>query len=287
MKLSTGLCCLLMAALLSACYEPTEGCLDVRATNFDLDADEACADCCTFPSLNLRFSNVWTYPDTTVSLRLDTFYVDAAGNPFRFDRIRFYWSNLRLVTSTGETLRIIDSLDLSIAEGGDTSMITILDDIALADIGGSTETVSLGTLEPSGTLTQLQATFGIEDPTNKAVTTSVSTSHPLAPQAGQMNLGSDLGYIFAKIEYFQDTTSIDTIPREINLYGNDFRQDLMLDMLAPTPFIEGFNPTLVIEQNITKWFEGIDVRSTDTTALKNSFVENLTQSFTLTSLLAN
>ncbi len=277
-----------MAILLSACYEPTEGCLDVRATNFDFDADEACADCCTFPNLSLRFDNIWTYPDTTVSLRLDTFYVDAAGNPFRFERIRFYWSNLRLVTSTGEELRIIDSLDLAIAEGTDTSMIVILDDIALADINSATETVSLGTLEPSGTLTQLQATFGIEDPTNKAVTTSVSTSHPLAPQAGQMNLGSsDLGYIFAKIEYFQDTTSIDTIPREINLYGDDFRRNLSLDLMAPTIFMDGFNPTLVIENNITQWFENINVRSTDTTALKNSFVENLTQSFTLTSLLEN
>ncbi|MEL7248932.1 MAG: MbnP family protein [Bacteroidota bacterium] len=287
MKLRTGLLSLMMAVVLSACYEPTEGCLDVRATNFDLDADEACADCCTFPSLSLRFSNVWTYPDTIVSLRLDTFYVDAEGNPFRFNRIRFYWSNLRLVTSAGAELQLTDSLDLSIAEGGDTSRITILDDITLADINSRTETVSLNTLEPSGTLFQLQATFGIEDPTNKAVTTSVSTSHPLAPQAGRMNLGSDLGYIFAKIEYFQDTSSTDPILREINLYGDDFRRDLMLDILEPTPFIEGFNPTLVIEQNITKWFENIDVTSTDTTALKNSFVENLTQSFTLTSLLAN
>ena len=287
MKLSTGLFCLLTIVLLSACYEPTEGCLDVRATNFNLDADEACGDCCTFPTLSLQFSNLWSYDDTIVSLRLDTFYVDAVGNPFRFERIRFYWSDLRLVTAAGEELRLIDSLDLSIAQGEDTSMIVILDDIVLADINSATETVSLGTLEPSGTLTQLQATFGIEDPTNKAVTTSVSTSHPLAPQGGQMNLGSDLGYIFAKIEYFQDTTSVDTIPREINLYGDDFRRDLPLDLTMPTIFIDGFNPRLVIEHDVSKWFEGINVRSTDTTALKNSFVENLTQSFTLTTLLAN
>ena len=287
MNLRTGLLSILLAALVSACYEPSEGCLDIRATNFDLDADEACGDCCTFPTLSLRFDNVWSYQDTTPPLDLDTFYVDAAGNPFRFERIRFYWSNLRLQTSSGETIRITDSLDISIGENGDTNMITILDDIALADISGSSRTVSLGTLEPSGTLTQLQATFGIEDPTNKAITTSVSSSHPLAQQAGRMNFNPEFGYVFAKIEFFQDTVATDTVVREINLFGSDFSRELTLDLIAPAPFVDGFNPTLVIENVLARWFEGIDVRSTDTTALKNNFVQNLTQSFTLTSLLAN
>ena len=89
MNLRIGLLSILMAVLLSACYEPTEGCLDVRATNFDLDADEGCADCCTYPELSLRFENVWVYPDSVAPLRLHTFYVDAVGNPFRFERIRF------------------------------------------------------------------------------------------------------------------------------------------------------------------------------------------------------
>ena len=274
----------LLIVLLSACYEPTEGCLDVRASNFDLDADGPCADCCTFPELNLRFNNVWSYADTTVSFGLDTFYLDVQDHPFLIDRIRFYWSNIRLQLTNGEVLRIQDSLDISIAEAGDTSMTTILDDIALAEISGSSRTVQVGTVIPDGTLLGLRTTFGISDPTNKAITTSVSTSHPLAPQAGQMNFGSDLGYVFAKIEYFTDTMATDTMA--INLYGSDFIRELSLDLSAPMMFVDGFNPTLVIEQDISRWFEGIDARSTDTIALKNQFVQNLTQSFLLTELLA-
>ncbi|WP_367388527.1 MbnP family protein [Lewinella sp. LCG006] len=277
---------LLVVLCISGCYEPTPGCLDTRATNFDLDADEACPDCCTFPKLSIRFDNTWTYPDEMVSLRLDTFYIDANNHPFRIQRIRFYWSDLELQLSNGETLTITDSLDLSIANGTDTSMITVRDDYLFADIDRATRSVTLKTLAPSGELASLKATFGIKDPVNKAVTTSVSNSHPLAPKTGQMNLGAATGYIFAKIEYFQDTTAIDTVPRIINIYGSDFIRELQLDLPVPTTFIEGFNPVLVIENDISRWFSGIDVRQTDTTALKNQFVDNLTQSFQLTQVLA-
>jgi len=277
---------LLLVCLLQACYEPTEGCLDTRATNFDLDADEACADCCTYPQLSLRFDNVWDYGDTIVALRLDTFYLDAANNPFRLERIRFYWSNLRLQLSNGETLRLDDSLDVAIAENGDTTMISILDDIMLADINRASRTVSLGNLVPEGMLTGLQATFGIEDPTNKTVVTSVSTSHPLAQQERLMNFGAEFGYVFAKVEYFQDTIATDTILRAINIYGSDFLRELDLNLAVPSSFVDGFDPTLVIEQDISRWFEGINVRLEDTVALKNQFVQNLTQSLQLTELLA-
>jgi len=277
---------LLVVFCLSGCYEPIPGCLDTRATNFALDADEACPDCCTFPQLRVRFDNVWSYSGEVVPLRLDTFYLDANNNPFRLQRIRFYWSDLALSLSNGETLMITDSLDLSIASGTDTSMITAQDDYLFADIDRATRSIALNTIAPSGVLTSLGATFGIREPVNSAITTSVSNSHPLAPKPGQMNLGAEVGYIFAKIEYFQDTTAIDTIPRVINIYGADFLRELQLDLPVPTIFIEGFDPVLVIENDVSRWFSGINVRQTDTTALKNQFVDNLTQSFQLIEVLA-
>ncbi|MGH1435960.1 MAG: MbnP family protein [Lewinella sp.] len=277
---------LLTVFCLTGCYEPTPGCLDTRATNFDLDADEACPDCCTFPQLRVRFNNIWTYQDTAISLRLDTFFHDVNNNPFRLQRIRFYWSDLQLNLSDGTTLEITDSLDISIANGSDTSMIYVRDDYLLADIDRATRNITLASIETSGMLASLSTTFGIKEPVNSTVTTSVSTSHPLAPQSGQMNLGATAGYIFAKIEYFQDTTSIDTIPRVINIFGSDFLRELQLDLPTPTTFIEGFDPILVIENDVSRWFTGIDVRQADTIALKNQFVDNLTQSFTLLEVLA-
>lgn len=277
---------LLAVVCLSGCYEPSPGCLDTRATNFALDADEACPDCCTFPKLRVRFDNVWSYSGEMVALRLDTFYLDANNNPFRLQRIRFYWSDLELRLTNGETLTITDSIDLSIANGTDTSMITVRDDYLFADIDRATRSITLNTVAPSGVLASLAATLGIKQPVNSAVTTSVSNSHPLAPKAGQMNLGADVGYLFAKIEYFQDTTAIDTVPRIINIYGSDFLRELQLDLPTPMAFIEGFDPVLVIQNDVSRWFSGINVRQADTTALKNQFVDNLTQSFRLLEVLA-
>jgi len=83
---------------LSSCYEPIEGCLDPLSSNFQLDADNACGDCCTYPSVTLRFFPMWAsiYLDTINTLdtinsdtmlideyRLDTILLDS----FRLDSI--------------------------------------------------------------------------------------------------------------------------------------------------------------------------------------------------------
>lgn len=41
---------------LSSCYEPIDGCIDILSTNYQLDADNECDDCCTFPNLRLRLN---------------------------------------------------------------------------------------------------------------------------------------------------------------------------------------------------------------------------------------
>ncbi|MEZ4987180.1 MAG: MbnP family protein [Saprospiraceae bacterium] len=204
---------LLPLLLLTACYEPVEGCLNTSATNFDIDADEACADCCTFPQLKIRFLSVWPLADTTPLVSRDSVYTDALGQPFRFFRIRYYWSDIALQLQDGNRLSILDSIAVKIAAQGDTSSLTLVDDFMLADIDRANRTFTVGTLEASGIMAGLLARFGIADPANRTVITSVSpSSHPLAPQIGGMNWGADDGFVFAKIEYFQDTVATDTVP---------------------------------------------------------------------------
>lgn len=275
--------CLLAGMTWSGCYEPVQGCLDVRASNFDLDADEPCPDdCCEFPELKVRFNNVWTYVDTVMSLRTDTSYVDAVGQPFRFSKVQFYWSDLRLRMSGGTTLLVQDSLDLLVADGTDTTELIIRDDIVLATINDSRDQQTVGTLIPEGWLEALDVTLGIGQDLNAAVTTSVApTSHPLAPKLGPLNFGSELGYVFARIEYFQDTTAVDTTARVINVYGDDLRRELSLPSPVPFPFVDGFDPILVMQMDVARLFDGIDVRLEDSTALKIQFVNNLTQSLQL------
>lgn len=53
------------------CYQPIEGCLDTRATNFNAQADDDCPNCCTYPSMTFRSryslkDTNWTNRDTMV-----------------------------------------------------------------------------------------------------------------------------------------------------------------------------------------------------------------------------
>lgn len=264
-----------------ACYEPVEGCLNPRASNFDLDADEACSDCCTLPELEITFNAIWDDGLESQSIRLDTYYVDVMNNPWRFKRLRFYWSDLTLTTIEGSSLEIQDSLDVAIDMGTDTTTISVQDDYVLVDIDGASGQFTVGSIEATNTMISLDGLMGIAQPVNSAVITSVPTSHPLAPQLGQMNFNDGSGYIFAKLEYYQDTIASDTIPREINILGDDVLSAFSFNLPVPTQLVDGFNPVLLIEQNITRLFEGIDVRLADTTVLKSQFVENLTESFQL------
>ena len=100
-----------------------------------------------------------------------------------------------------------------------------------------------------------------------------------------MNLGADKGYVFAKIELFRDTIASDTIPLILNIYGADFLRDLQLPLSTASPLVEGFTPRANVTVNYAIWFNGVDVRSADTTAMKQQIVSNLTQAFQFTELI--
>jgi len=272
---------------LNSCYEPEEGCLDLTSTNFDLDADEPCVDCCTYPKLKIRFNNKWQYADTLVAFTTDTFYLDVNNDPFRIERIRFYWSDYQLVLNDGSKIATTDLIDIKVANGADTSTINIVDHFMLADVNSSTDNFTLGSIRPNGILQGLNTNFGIDRPANSAITDDFTSTHVLAPQLGNMNYGSEEGYIFAKIELFKDTTATDTIPYIINVFGDNALRNLTLDLPVPVILTEGFNPLLIIETDFAKWFDGINIRTGDTSTIQTQIVDNIAESFTLKEVLAN
>lgn len=278
---------ILFSLFFTSCYEPVEGCLDRSATNFDLDADEQCLDCCTYPSLKIQFDNKWNFPDTLAAFSTDSVFHDALDKPFRIERIRFYWSNYHLEMDGGTTLPTTDLIDLKIPDGTDTATINVVDHFLLADISSSKSSLTLGSIEPEGILYGLSTDFGIARPENSAITSELATSHALAPQIGKMNYGSEIGYVFAKIELYRDTISTDTIPVVVNIHGDTALRSLYLPLPVPVILIEGFNPLLVIETDFSKWFEGIDIRNSDTTTLQTQIVNNIAESFTLKEIYAD
>ena len=77
-----------LALGLSACYEPEEGCLDVAAKNFQVDADLNCPDdCCEYPNLKLLLSHRVGPQGNDEPIRyIDSVYRDAQGQVFRLQK---------------------------------------------------------------------------------------------------------------------------------------------------------------------------------------------------------
>lgn len=248
---------LALAALLLGCYEDKEGCLDRQAVNFNLDADLGCADCCQFPVLRVAIAHRWEGEAFALAPNV---YRDGAGNPFRIKRIRYYWSGLELIETSGQARRVTDSIDMRIvSQGGDTLWQTLPDNYLLGDPANPQSRI-LGTFPYAGSYQRLQATFGVDEPANRAVPISLPQRHPLAPQVEGQHLSAAEGYMFARIDYYPDTLAT-TEAETLIISGAASRQLLSLDFPASLSLPGGYNALLEIEADYARWFEHIDVRA--------------------------
>ena len=113
MKKQLIILCLLVLALCSSCYEVVEGCLDTNAVNFAIDADRECEDCCTYPTLSIRFVNIWDDGDTSFTFNYNAIYEDAGGQAFSFNRITYYLKDFALIEDSGNQVFTVDTVLVS------------------------------------------------------------------------------------------------------------------------------------------------------------------------------
>lgn len=267
-------CCL----LLTSCYEPNEGCLDATSTNFDANADDACPDCCTYPTLEVSFLHkVATSDSTTANLAYNSFYTFDSIDFFLINRIRFYISDIQLLHTDGSFYTGLDSIDLAIPEEtGDTSEIRVPNNFILVDKNNFQDN-SLGNFRKSGNFDGIQFKIGITDPANHADPNQLSDEHPLSFQEESMHWNTNDGYIFNQISLTRDTLTRDSILVE---YGTDDK--LRTVSLNESFFVpEGFNITLVLQINYLQWFEGINLETESTTMIAETIVDRVAASISL------
>lgn len=275
----------IMALLLfaQACYEPQAGCLDVDAVNYDFSADEDDPAECVYPELRLQFNHVYSYPDTTVNLRLqDTFYLDEAGNPFRLNRFEFLLSDIRLQLADGSTLDVDDEIAIYLeSDEGRINEVFITDNFAFGTTSNS-RTLTIGTLRESATIAALSFFVGVAGQANQAIPDSFPVTHPLGLSDSLIYLNRDSGYTFQLVELFRDTAATDTIPERLRIGTNDNIQFVELPVgVAKQP---GFHFRATLQIDYRKWLAGINV-ATDTEAeLAQKIVSNTAEAFSLSAI---
>ena len=151
----------LAAVGLPACDEPTEGCLDYRALDTDVLADEACGDCCDYPTLRLQLVPARLLGDTAVEvLRAGSLVGDPADSTEAV-RVAFYLHDLRVELEDGGAIELTDTLSVrpAVGAGLDLRTVSLLRADPLRTVRYET-----GTLLEAGRVVGLSAKLGLPEP---------------------------------------------------------------------------------------------------------------------------
>ncbi len=270
----------IVVSLASACYEKQEGCLDIAATNFEVEADRECDDCCSYPSLQVTFAHRVrsVQQDTFFNLNLgDSLYTLNGIDFFRFSDIRFYISDFQLIQADGTALTTSDQIELTLFENGDTLTQNTTDDFALVSRTNLSPT-TIGTIRPEGNFSGIRFKIGVTSPANHADPTAFPNIHPLAEE-NDLHWSIDSGYVFNRIALFRDTVASDTIPTVLEIGTDELLRTVELDY--PFPLKIGFNATVALQIDYLTWFQGVDIRNDSEAAMIEKIVGNITDSFTV------
>lgn len=274
--------------LFAACYEANEGCLDVNAVNFGLDADRECADCCEYPALSIQFFHVWEDADTSFTFNYGSAaFMDAMGQTFAIDRITFYANDFVLLTDAGESLYTSDSVEvLKLLSSGLYEETFIRDDYLLLNPALSSS-LEVGTLLENGTFTQLQFQIGLDPVTDDILPESLPTNHPLSLLDTTMYNLTEERYLSNRLLLQRDTA--ETTPTFPLTYGTE-RPPLEFALDIPGNFAlpPGLDLDISLQINYAKWFEQIgDIRTDSESEILNKIVAGLPNSITFLEISAN
>ena len=201
--------------LLTSCYEDRIACLDPDASNYDLQADEACPDdCCTYPNFTVELTR--SFGERAFSL--DSTYTDGAGNRFKIQRLRFYLGDVGLLANDRPLPVPENIIEVREAIAGDTLLAESNDSNLLVTTTGGNRVVGAYRSGGERSLTALSANLGLVPRIGAVVPRFAPAASPLSTQAGLLNFNDGRGYVQASLEYVllgsNDTVRVDTYGSE-------------------------------------------------------------------------
>ncbi len=246
--------------LLTGCVTRERGCLDIAASNFDLDADQACDDCCVYPVATLTLTQQYDGFNFRIS---DTLY-DTNGSPYKIRDMKYILSSW---SWTDDHQRYtVDSVGFTCATGE----VVIPSDILLIDTRQFVYTIGSFRLFPE--IDSVFLTIGFPqalecvDPFNDSTQVILSNQSALwdsvnmSRAAVRMIVQRDL-----TMEVF------DTLFVHMN-------EDIGL--LYSYQFVPGFDPKIRLTVDYTLWFSDVDI--TDLTTFITSVRTHAPMSFSRT-----
>lgn len=268
--LKSNLSVFLLTVLLFSCYEKKEGCLDVYASNFALDADLDCCEnpddcCCEYPELKLSIKHQYEGEN----LGVGKIYHTQLGQPFRLESLLFFICNVRLTDGTdyaiSDTLFIVD-------QNGQTHARP--DDVEIVSTGKFS--LAIGTFKRPGVYNRLKFMVGLNEPERSAPADQFDTGHPLATAQTALKdtlSGEWLAYQVAWIP--------DTVSQEVELLQVPANNLIEVELPVEITKSAGSDITIPLAIDYQHWLGSIDLQSDDQATKNQKILEHLAQSFSI------
>ena len=272
----------ILFCLFTSCYEPQEGCLNINAENFNIEADEACEDCCELPDLTVAILHRRSFADTTENFRLNTSYNAPANSDqvFQVSNLHFYLSDFQLITDDGNSVSSIDTTEADWVDmNGDTMTTFVESNIAYINRSTNSER-NMGSFSPKGVYEKIAFNFGLEGQNTGVVPASISGAHPLRIQNDSLNWNATDGYSFCRIELVKDTSNLDSISI-INITQPEVKN---IELAGNFELESGFDTRITLRINYFDWFSTVDFRNDSDLTIKEKVLANISGSFSIFSV---
>lgn len=264
---------ILLLFVFTACATREEGCTDALASNFDLGADKPCKSCCEYPGVRIRLTH--KYGSTAVAYNQPIF-TDGAGNVFAFGDLRFYLSNIQVVSVGNRVIDVQEPLDVYVEKAaGDTLKTSLPNSYGLARGVNQTD-IYVQSYRDTATVNRIRFTVGVSGEMNQANPLRLPTDHPLRSSTYDgMYLGAQNGYVFTRALYYaQDTV-------DVKISGSSNLRTIEL-AITPTKIQRGYNLNVLMDVDYAVWFQSVNVNTDTPTQISQKILEKLAQSFVIT-----
>ena len=191
------------ATMLGGCDEE-EGCLDYRALEVDLYAEQACDDCCVFPALQIQQLPSRVEAGVREDVRRGTPLVRADGDTVSIGALLYFLHDIELEYDDGTVVPMTDTFGFRQNESLD---FRLADRSLLRSRPFQTSGLTTGELLREGTVTALRFSFGLPADVADADPVAQNSNSPLFLQRadtllaeGTLATGRRLRSAFVRVE---------------------------------------------------------------------------------------
>lgn len=238
----------MMVLLISACYEPQEGCLDPNAVNYDVEADINAN--CTYPALSIAFGHNWG--DTTFSY--DATYLDENGEDYQIRFMGFFLRDFEVkLQENGEYVPISGKVNsVRLQNGMFHNYPEELVFVESRNFQSGMDSVIV--FDP---WTAIGATLGLEE-LSMADSSALPGGHPLNKRSAMSPSGDDHYYDYV-ISILPDTGNVDS---QRWIYAS-LADTMRFEFMDERMFAPAMNADIIFDLYYDKMFEGFSKEMSD------------------------